>query len=169
MTRWLFDHNSVYKTSHKQEHCFLHGLECWSKTHLSWMLVSPATRAPGLLAEPFWAFCSPGSLESNFSHVTPQMPVMQILARFWQWWGECAPECPWAAQCSHSPDWNAMELIRATSCCTGRSEASHPGSGSLVPRGTTDLFLAVHFLMLLSFWVQKSWKNFSYEWFCITW
>lgn len=77
MTHWLFDRNSVYKTSCNQEHCFLHGLECWSKTHLIWMRFSPTTHAPGLLAETFWAFCSPGSLESDFSNVIPQMPAMQ--------------------------------------------------------------------------------------------
>lgn len=37
VAHWLFDHNSVYKNSHNYEHCFLHGLECWSKTHLTWM------------------------------------------------------------------------------------------------------------------------------------
>lgn len=41
------------------------------------MLASPTTQAPGLLAETFWVFCSPGSLESSFSGVIPQMPVMQ--------------------------------------------------------------------------------------------
>jgi len=77
-------------------------------------------------------------------------------ARFQQWWGQSAPKCPSGAPCSHSQAGNTVGLEWKVPSLWWRSEVPHAGSGSQFPRGTTDLFLAVRFLILLPFWVYKS-------------
>lgn len=83
VAHWLFDHNSVYKNSHNYEHCFLHGLECWSKTHLTWMcgiclsFFQQNSLQFFFLSRFLWAFCNCGSLEINFRcEITPMLVLL---------------------------------------------------------------------------------------------